>query len=230
MIRDFSYQVNPGVTVILGPNGAGKSTLLGLAASAFSPWSGSVCAAGRDSSRRGHRRAYRAAVGWLPQQVQVIPAFTVREQVAYVGWLKGLGRAEAWERAGAVLDRLKLADLAGSRVSRLSGGQLRRAGVAMALVHDASVILMDEPTAGLDPAQRANFRRLVGEVSGMADIVISTHQTEDLAELAQSVVLLAEGEIRWDGPVAGFLAQGPPELAGSARAEVVYASLLGESE
>jgi ABC-2 type transport system ATP-binding protein len=228
VIKDFSYQVKPGVTVVLGPNGAGKSTLLGLAASALAPWSGKISTAGRESTRRGDRRAYRAAVGWLPQQVQVIPGFTVREQVAYVGWLKGLGRAQAWERAGAALDRLKLLDQADSRVSRLSGGQLRRAGVAMALVHDASVILMDEPTAGLDPAQRANFRRLIGEVSDLVDIVISTHQTEDLAEIAQSVMLLAGGTIRWDGPVGGFLAQGPPETAGSARAEAVYAQLLGD--
>lgn len=98
----------------------------------------------------------------------------------------------------------------------------------MALVHDASVILMDEPTAGLDPAQRANFRRLIGEVSDLVDIVISTHQTEDLAEIAQSVMLLAGGTIRWDGPVGGFLAQGPPETAGSARAEAVYAQILGD--
>ncbi len=230
VIKGFSYDVEPGVTVVLGPNGAGKSTLLGLAASALTPWSGKVLAGKLDSARRGDRSSYRAAVGWMPQHVQVIPAFTVREQVAYVGWLKGLGRSDAWDRARAALGRLQLLDLADTRVSRISGGQLRRVGVAQALVHDASVILMDEPTAGLDPAQRANFRQLVQDVSAIADIVISTHQTEDLAEIAESVMLLADGTIIWHGPVASFLGMSPVGTADSARAEAVYTGLLGESQ
>jgi len=226
IIENFTYEMRAGVTVLLGPNGAGKSTLLGLASSALSPWSGRVLAGERDASQRGDRRAYRAAVGWVPQQVQVIPAFSVREQVAYFGWLKGYGRHEAWDRAGTALEKLRLADAASARVGRLSGGQLRRVGVAQALVHDASVILMDEPTAGLDPAQRAGFRDLVREVGEFADVMISTHQTEDLAEIAQSVLLIGDGSIRWDGSLPDFLGLADGASA-SQQAEAAYVRLLG---
>ncbi|HEX2316490.1 MAG TPA: ATP-binding cassette domain-containing protein [Thermomonospora sp.] len=201
---DFVFP--PGRTVLLGPNGAGKSTLLGLAASLFLPTAGSVSYRGLDPSRRRDRSGYRRLVGWMPQNIAPIPGLTVREQVSYAGWLKGLSRREAWRRAPAALEAVELSPLGDRRCSLLSGGQLRRVGLAQTLVHDAEVILLDEPTAGLDPRQRERFRQIVLGVGEHRHIIVSTHQTEDLTDLYSSVVVLDKGTVRYSGPTSGFLA------------------------
>jgi ABC-type multidrug transport system ATPase subunit len=227
VLSKLDYTAQRGVTVLLGPNGAGKSTMLKLAAGALIPRSGRITLDGTDSARRADRRAYRSAIGWLPQQVQVIPAFSAREQIAYAGWLKGLSKNAAWDNSAKALDKVCLGDYANTKVSRLSGGQLRRVGVAQTLVHDARVILMDEPTAGLDPAQRANFRELLADIRGDVDFIISTHQTEDLRAIADNVTLISGGRLRWDGAISDFLAMGSTGVEDALVAEVAYRSLLG---
>lgn len=148
----YTASFAPGRTVLLGPNGAGKSTLLALLADSLQPQKGYVETGTGLSPRtwRG-RREFRRRVAWLPQQVAPFPGLTVREHVAYAGWLKGLSRRDAWRRSTAALEDVDLASLAGRRATQLSGGQTRRMGIAGALVHEAEAILLDEPTAGLDP-------------------------------------------------------------------------------
>ncbi|MFD0266322.1 ATP-binding cassette domain-containing protein [Streptomyces sp. NPDC127106] len=228
VFTDFGLVLDAPATVLLGPNGAGKSTLLGLAASQLRPRSGTV-ALGRTRAERRSLAAYRRKVAWIPQQITPVPGLTVREQVAYAGWLKGLKRSEAWEASAAAIDRVGLGSLADRKSHRVSGGQLRRIGIAGALGHRSELILMDEPTAGLDPTQRQMFRELVAELSATVRIVVSTHQTEDLADLYQQVVVLDRGAVRFQGAPQEFHALAPAPAAGGGareRAEAAYARLV----
>ncbi|WAL76243.1 ATP-binding cassette domain-containing protein [Kitasatospora sp. YST-16] len=226
VLEDFSLRLDPGCSVLLGPNGAGKSTLLGLIASAFRPETGRITLDGLDTRSRKDRKAYRRKVGWLPQQVRPVPGLSVREQAAYAGWLKGMSRSEAWERSEQAIGRVGLAPLAGRRSAALSGGQLRRLGIAQTLVHGAQLVLMDEPTAGLDPVQRGVFRELIGELKNLSSFVVSTHQTEDLAEIYDAVVLLDRGQVRHQGPIDSFLALAPEGVPPERRAEAAYAGVV----
>ncbi|NEE03448.1 ATP-binding cassette domain-containing protein [Phytoactinopolyspora halotolerans] len=215
------------VTVVLGPNGAGKSTLLGIAATAIRPDSGRVSLDGLVPARKRELAAYRRRVSWIPQQVTAVPGLRVREQVAYCGWLKGLSRSEAWDRSIRALERVELGDLAGRASGKLSGGQQRRMAIAQALVHEASWVLMDEPTAGLDPGQRQVFRRLIAELRETAQIIVSTHQTDDLDTVFDHVVLLAHGRVHHDGGLQSFLGMAPEGTPETKRAELAYARYVG---
>lgn len=226
VIERFTWRPASGATVLLGPNGAGKSTLLALAADALRPWSGSVSV-----ERDGvvlHRRARRAAVGWMPQRSLPIAGLTCREQVAYSGWLKGMSRSAAWEAAARALAKVDLADRCEERARRLSGGQLRRLGLAQVLVHEPQIVLLDEPTVGLDPAQRAGFRTLLAELSQQPGLTViaSTHQVDDLSELFERVMVLHQGMIRFEGRVSDFLSRGEASDL-SRRAEQAYTAIVG---
>ncbi|MEE1929682.1 ATP-binding cassette domain-containing protein [Streptomyces sp. TRM 70351] len=215
-----------GCTVVLGPNGAGKSTLLSLGASLLAPKRGRVALGELDSSRRRTRGEYRRRVGWLPQQIRPVPGITVREQAAYAGWLKGLSKAEAWRRSAQALERVRLSDLADRRSHELSGGQTRRLGIAQALVHDAEVVLLDEPTAGLDPVQRGVFRDLLGELADHVSFVVSTHQTEDLLDVYQTVVVLDRGQATYRGATEDFLSLAGADVPAERKAETAYRGLV----
>lgn len=227
VLAGLTVTFGEGATVLLGPNGAGKSTLLALAASALRPDRGTArLADGLSPAGRKGLRAYRRRVSWLPQQVRPLGSLRVREQVAYAGWLKGMSRRDAWDASQRALSRVSLTDLAQRRGTQLSGGQLRRLGIAQALVHDAEVVLMDEPTAGLDPLQRGNFRDLVADLRGQLSVIVSTHQTEDLADSYDAVVVLDAGRVRFHGSVADFLATAAPGTAPERRPEAAYARLV----
>ncbi|MFF2852048.1 ATP-binding cassette domain-containing protein [Streptomyces sp. NPDC058001] len=226
VLNDFSLRLDSGCSVLLGPNGAGKSTLMGLIASALRPATGRITLGDLDTRKPRHLRSYRRKVGWLPQQVKPVPGLRVREQAAYAGWLKGLSRREAWDRSQEAIRRVGLAKVADRNSAQLSGGQLRRLGIAQTLVHSAEVVLMDEPTAGLDPVQRGVFRDLIAELRPAASFVVSTHQTEDLADIYDAVVLLDQGQVRYQGPIASFLDLAPRQTAPERRAEAAYAGLV----
>ncbi|MEE1751204.1 ATP-binding cassette domain-containing protein [Streptomyces sp. SP18CS02] len=219
--------IDDAATVLLGPNGAGKSTLMALAATHLRPERGSITWRGSAPASRRARSAYVRAVAWLPQEVVAIPGLTVREQVAYAGWLKGMSRSAAWEASAGALARVRMSELAGRRSHQLSGGQKRRMGLAGALAHRSEVILMDEPTAGLDPTQRRVFRDLLETLHGDVQVIVSTHQTEDLADSYSHVIVLDRGTVRFQGPPDDFYA-----LAGTGpdrsreRAEAAYAHLV----
>lgn len=228
VLEDLTLDLPSGCVVLLGPNGAGKSTLLALLASARRPGSGSVTLDDLDTRRRGHLKQYRRQVGWLPQQVTPVPGLRVREQAAYAGWLKGLSRRDAWDGSLEAIRQVGLGELAERSAAQLSGGQLRRLGIAQTLVHSARVVLMDEPTAGLDPTQRRVFRALLDDLKDRADFVVSTHQTEDLAHSYDSVILLDQGRILFQGSTASFLDLAPGQVAQERRAEAAYAGLVKE--
>lgn len=217
----------PGRTVFLGPNGAGKSTTLALAASDLRPRSGSVTYGGLSATRRRTRGDYRGRVSWLPQRVESLPGLTVREQVAYVGWLKGMNRADAWEKARETVGRVELTDHLDRKVRQLSGGQQRRVGIAQSLVHGAEVLLLDEPTAGMDPRQRRVFHDILAGLT--QHVILSTHDVTDLEGSYEHVVVLTDGTVRFHGTVRDFLALAPAGTADGQRAEAAYHATVGEA-
>ncbi|MEU4068032.1 ATP-binding cassette domain-containing protein [Streptomyces wedmorensis] len=226
VFNELSLRIDARATVLLGPNGAGKSTLMAIAASHLTPSSGSVTFDGGTAKGR-HQAAYRERVAWIPQQITPMPGLTVREQVAYAGWLKGMPKDAAWRASEDALRRVDLTRLAERKSNQVSGGQLRRMGIAGALTHRSELILMDEPTAGLDPTQRLVFRKLVDDLADSVQVIVSTHQTEDLADLYTQVAVLAHGEISFQGSPADFHALAPTATGGREQAEAAYATLVG---
>jgi ABC-type multidrug transport system ATPase subunit len=201
VFENFNWQVTPGqTTLLLGPNGAGKSTLMRLLSGFDRPKLGEVRIGGVAERRELFRR-----VGWMPQEVQPGRGMTVAEQVEYVAWVAGHSRRQARESAREAISRVDLDDKRDARTDRLSGGQLRRVGLAQALVRQGEVLLLDEPTAGLDPAQALNFRSLLKDLDCPGGIVISTHQINDLVDDVDRVVILADAEIKFDGTATEFV-------------------------
>ncbi len=200
----LDWKVEPGATtMLLGPNGAGKSTLLKLLCGYEVPDAGTV-----DFDGKTGRRTLYANVGWMPQDVQPARGLTVSEQVEYAAWVGGESRRDARALARQAVIDVDLEEKKDVRTDRLSGGQLRRVGLAQAVVRRSPVLLLDEPTAGLDPAQAANFRRLLRSLDYPGGIVISTHQVHELEDDVDRVAVLAGGEIQFAGTVAALRAIG----------------------
>ncbi|WP_059011224.1 ABC transporter ATP-binding protein [Streptomyces specialis] len=221
VLDNLDYTLPDGLTILLGPNGAGKSTLLKLAASVHLPRRGTVTLDGLASRSRDYRRA----VAWMPQHITAMSHLTAREQVAYTGWLKGMSRRDAWDRAATALARVDLAARADTKAGRLSGGQLRRVGVASALVHGARVMLLDEPTAGMDPRQRRVFRDVLGSLTEDVRVLLSTHDVADLAEESDSVTVIDDGRVIHTGTTSAFLAHAPAGTPSGRTAEAAYTAL-----
>lgn len=207
-LRDVDLSFGRGVTGLLGPNGAGKTTLLRIAATSIAADAGTVRLLGRDPlSGHAELTAIRRETGYLPQELGYPSDMTTFGFVEYVAVLKEWNdRRARHQEVRRVLGLVDLADLAGKRVAKLSGGQRRRVGLAQALLGRPRMLVLDEPTTGLDPAQRAALRRTLSVVAHDATVLLATHQTEDVAALCERVVVLADGVVRFDGTVVDFVA------------------------
>ncbi|MFB7836471.1 ABC transporter ATP-binding protein [Streptomyces sp. NPDC056056] len=230
VLEQFDLEFSPGHTVLLGPNGAGKSTLLSLGASASRPQAGFVRYGELDPTNRRHVRDYRHKVSWLPQRPGFLPGLTCREHVAYIGWLKGMRERDAWRAAPEAIERVGLTEKINSKVKTLSGGQQQRIAIAQALVHDAELLLLDEPTVGLDPHQRRRFLDLLTALRGTVHVIVSTHDIGDLDQAFDEVVILEAGRARFRGTVEEFVGHAQPDCASGRRLESAYASLLEAAE
>jgi ABC-type multidrug transport system ATPase subunit len=222
--------VMPGVLGLLGPNGAGKTTLLRVLATALWPAAGEVSLLGTSVSRRMSDRALRevrARVGYLPQRVPVLPWFTAAEFVAYVGWAKGMSSSRARTRAYELLEVVELADRADDRIRSMSGGMVQRVGIAQALVNDPDVVLLDEPTAGLDPRQRVQFRQLVHEVGRRSAVVLSTHLVDDVGPACDRVVVLDRGRTVFEGDADALAGRGRGSEPGDSPLERGFHAVVG---
>lgn len=200
--------IGTGVTGLLGPNGAGKTTLLRIVATSIAADRGQVRLLGRDPAH-GHRELteIRRGLGYLPQELGYPHDMTTFGFVEYLAVLKEWDDRRARHReVRRVLELVGLADLATKRVARLSGGQRRRVGLAQAMLGDPALLVLDEPTTGLDPAQRAALRRTLSVAAQHSAVLLSTHQTEDVAALCERVVVLAGGKVRFDGSVRDLVA------------------------
>ncbi|MFF9173951.1 ATP-binding cassette domain-containing protein [Streptomyces sp. NPDC014793] len=188
-----------GVHGLLGPNGAGKTSLIRVLATVARPSAGRVEILGQDTAGHRGRSGVRRRLGYLPQEFGYYPGFTVREFVAYVAWLKEMPAARVPAAVADAVARVGLADRADAKIRTLSGGMVRRVGIAQAIVNEPSVLLLDEPTAGLDPEQRVEFRELLRELGASAAVVVSTHLVEDVAAACTEVTLLEAGRIAYRG-------------------------------
>ncbi|MFF9211780.1 MULTISPECIES: ABC transporter ATP-binding protein [unclassified Streptomyces] len=199
-LDDVSLSLAPGVTGLLGPNGAGKTTLLRVLATAVPADQGSFTALGHDPGTAAGRQRLRRELGYLPQNPGFHPDFTAFEFVDYVAILKELtDRGARHREVRRVLDAVDLADVRGRRMKRLSGGMRQRVALAAALVGDPGFLVLDEPTVGLDPEQRMRFRELIAQAGEGRTVLLSTHQTEDVAMLCHRVIVLAGGRVRFEG-------------------------------
>ncbi|MET1058021.1 MAG: ATP-binding cassette domain-containing protein [Nocardioides sp.] len=200
--------LTPGITGLLGPNGAGKTTMLRILATALAADSGTVRIHGEDPTKPDGRLAVRRRLGYVPQETGFPRGFTAFGFVDYLAILKEWADLPArHEEVRRVVDLVGLTDVATKRVSSLSGGQRRRIVLAQAMLGRPDLLVLDEPTAGLDPAQRGRLRDVLGRAGESATVVISTHQTEDVAALCERVVVLDDGRILFDGAVADLIAQ-----------------------
>ncbi|MCS0605210.1 ATP-binding cassette domain-containing protein [Streptomyces sp. LP11] len=219
----------PGVTGLLGPNGAGKSTLLSLLSTARKPRSGTVTLLGEPATGRLRVQRLRHRIGVLPQSFGCYPRFTVLEFTEYAAWLRKVPAARRRERAREALRLVQMERYADRRMGALSGGMLRRVGIAQAVVNEPALVLLDEPTVGLDPAQRVGFRALIKELGDRCAVVMSTHLAEDVAHVCDRVCVLLDGTARFTGTVAELCAlpaSGDTEISGTA-VEAGYLHLAG---
>ncbi len=200
--------LHPGVVGLLGPNGAGKTTLLRVLATVLSPDEGVVRLLDRDPGDPRQRTDIRRRLGYLPQELGYPRGFTVAGFLDYLAVLKEWDETKARRsQVRRVLEQVALSDRAGSRIRTLSGGQRRRVGLAQALLGTPQLLVLDEPTTGLDPEQRVALRSVLAEVGRSATVVIATHQTEDVAALCERVAVLDAGTLRFDGAVGELVLQ-----------------------
>lgn len=198
-LQDVSFALQPGTCGLLGPNGAGKSTLIRLLATTTRLQSGSISVFGHELGSRNEMEKAQAFIGYLPQTFGFFPGFSVREFVTYFAILRGVTAEALDDAVTTALTRVDLADRADEKMKRLSGGMVRRAGIAQAIVHRPGVLLLDEPTSGLDPDQRHHLRQTLHELAKDSTIMISTHLSEDIAALGGKVIVLRDGAIRFEG-------------------------------
>jgi ABC-2 type transport system ATP-binding protein len=201
-LESVDLAFHPGITGLLGPNGAGKTTFLRIVATVLAPDAGDVRLLGRVPDTPERLADIRTRLGYLPQEMGFPRGFTAFGFVDYMAVLKEWTvRASRHDEVRRVLDLVDLGDLATKRLSALSGGQRRRVALAQALLGEPELLLLDEPTTGVDPEQRVTLRQVLSRAGERSTVLLSTHQTEDVAALCDRVVVLDRGRVRFDGPV-----------------------------
>lgn len=203
-LQGVSLALRDGVTGLLGRNGAGKTTVLRVASGVVRPSSGVIRFRGEAVTTRADWRAVRARLGVLPQHFGYFPRFTVQETVEYCAWLRRIDSKAVPRLAQEAVARVGLQDKFRHRMGTLSGGMAQRVGIACAMVGDPAVVLLDEPSGGLDIEQRVLFREIVTQLPRDQVTLISSHLAEDIAAVCDYVLVLDRGRIRFDGTVASL--------------------------
>jgi ABC-type multidrug transport system ATPase subunit len=228
-VAGVTLETGTGVFGLLGPNGAGKTTLLRMMATVIAPTSGTLRLLGRDPGQYTQRRQIRRRLGYLPQALGYYPNFTVAEFVEYFALLKEMPTAKVPRAVATAVERVGLGGKARAKLRTLSGGMLRRAGIAQAIVNEPELLLLDEPTAGLDPEQRVRFRALLREMGERATVIVSTHLVEDVGAACGEVALMDAGKIVFHGTPSELTARGQSSGIGDAPLERGYSAVLTEA-
>lgn len=209
-VDGVSYTLTAGVYGLLGVNGAGKTTLMRMLCTLLRPTSGSITWDGRDIFEMDGE--YRRILGYLPQDFGYYPDFTVYDYLMYIASIKGLRPVTAGARAEALLRQVGLAGARNKKMKKLSGGMKRRAGIAQAMLGDPRILILDEPTAGLDPNERIRFRNLISELAEKRLVLLSTHIVSDIEYIAGEILLMKDGRIKASGTIQELLAAMPEQV------------------
>ena len=195
-VDGVDLQLTEGINGLLGANGAGKTTLMRMLCGILKPTTGSIALDGVDVSSED----YRAVLGYLPQDFGFYPDFTGLDLLLYLAALKGLSRSHAKRKAKELLELVSLKDAGGKKIKTYSGGMKQRLGIAQALLNDPSLLIVDEPTAGLDPKERVRFRKLIAGLGQDTIVLLSTHIVSDVEKIAGHMLMMSDGKIIFDEP------------------------------
>lgn len=195
VVESISLKLTTGVYGLLGANGAGKTTLMRMICGILQPTQGQITLAGEPVTSE----SYRAMLGYLPQDFGYYPDFTGREFLLYMAALKGLSKPQAREKSGELLEMVGLSEQARKKIKTYSGGMKQRLGIAQALLNAPRLLVLDEPTAGLDPKERVRFRDLIAEEGKSSIVLLSTHIVSDVEHIADSILMMKAGRLIYQG-------------------------------
>lgn len=218
-VNQFSYTMHSGVYGLLGVNGAGKTTLMRMLCTLLKPTAGSISWNGKDIFQLDG--GYRKVLGYLPQDFGYYPDFSVNDYLMYIASIKGMRPAVAKNRTKQLLKQVGMSKSAHQKMKKLSGGMKRRIGIAQAMLNDPQILILDEPTAGLDPNERIRFRNLISELSEERLVLLSTHIVSDIEYIANEIILMKEGAL---------INAGSPEAILSSMPEQVWSLTLPKAE
>lgn len=207
-LNGVSLSIGIGMFGLLGPNGAGKTTLMRILAGLIRPTSGTVSVDGHDLGTHAGRQAAKAMLGYLPQELGLYPSLSAREFLDYLAILKGINDPRARRaQIGELLDLVRLTDMADRKLKSFSGGMKRRFGIAQALLGSPRLLIVDEPTVGLDPEERVRFRSLLTELARRCTVILSTHIIEDISASCNMLAVLDAGRLLYQGLPADLVRQ-----------------------
>ena len=206
-VDDINFTMKNGIYGLLGVNGAGKTTLMRMICTLLKPTKGHIYLNGKEILEMGAE--YRRILGYLPQEFGYYPEFSVRDYLMYIASIKGLDRFAASKKADRLLMQVGLGNVQKKKMKKLSGGMKRRAGIAQAMLNDPKILILDEPTAGLDPNERVRFRNLISELAGSRMVLLSTHIVSDVEYIANEIMLMKDGCFVQTGSMAQISASVP---------------------
>lgn len=198
-VDDVSIHLEPGVYGLLGANGAGKTTLMRMICGVLKPTSGSIRLDGKAMQELGER--YYTHLGYMPQDFGFYPDFTAREFMLYMAAVKGMDKKHAKARTEELLELVNLRDVADKKIKSYSGGMKQRLGIAQAELNDPGILILDEPTAGLDPKERVRFRNIISDFAKDKIVILSTHIVSDVSYIADIILMMKQGKIMLQGPM-----------------------------
>lgn len=202
-LQNINLQFTPGIYGLLGPNGAGKSTFMRILTDGLRPDNGQIVYKGKDIYQMGEE--YRGLIGYMPQQQGIYEDFTAIQFMKYMAALKGLGGKEVKEQIFALLEQVRLKEYGKEKIGSFSGGMKQRLLIAQALLGNPEILIMDEPTAGLDPNERIRLRNFISEIAGDKIVLCATHVVSDIEGIAKEIIVLNRGQVLCRGSVQELL-------------------------